>query len=148
MVHVGIASLWWQGKRSQHSRRVGNPKFYVSGKRPMVWCAKLQGMNYYAVTEQYINSNSYFAKWWSSATRSIKYRLGICDLPWYICDLLHCLCQSHVLRKHIYEIWWECNFLWYVCMLMTMHVCKYMRVCAYIVMPMLLYVLRICDMCV
>ena len=62
MVHVGIASLWWRGKRSQLSRRVGNPKFYASGKRPMVWCAKLQGMNYYAVAEQYINSKSYFAK--------------------------------------------------------------------------------------
>ena len=31
--------LWsrWQGKRSRHSRRMRNPQFYVSGKRPMVW---------------------------------------------------------------------------------------------------------------
>ena len=30
--------LWnrWRGKRSQHSRRMGNPHFYVSGKTPMV----------------------------------------------------------------------------------------------------------------
>ena len=29
--------LWsrWRGKRSQHSRRMRNPQFYVSGKRPM-----------------------------------------------------------------------------------------------------------------
>ena len=29
--------LWnrWQGKRSRHSRRMHNPQFYVSGKRPM-----------------------------------------------------------------------------------------------------------------
>ena len=29
--------LWsrWQGKRSRHSRRMRNPQFYVSGKRPM-----------------------------------------------------------------------------------------------------------------
>ena len=25
---------WWRGKRSQHSRRMRNPQFYVSGKRP------------------------------------------------------------------------------------------------------------------
>ena len=30
--------LWsrWQGKRSRHSRRMHNPQFYVSGKRPMM----------------------------------------------------------------------------------------------------------------
>ena len=30
--------LWsrWRGKRSRHSRRMHNPQFYVSGKRPMV----------------------------------------------------------------------------------------------------------------
>ena len=25
----------WRGKRSRHSRRISNPQFYVSGKRPM-----------------------------------------------------------------------------------------------------------------
>ena len=35
--------LWsrWRGKRSRHSRRMHNPQFYVSGKRPMMgrlWC--------------------------------------------------------------------------------------------------------------
>ena len=30
--------LWsrWRGKRSRHSRRMRNPQFYVSGKRPML----------------------------------------------------------------------------------------------------------------
>ena len=31
----GFLSIWWRGKRSQHSRRMRNPQFYVSGKRPM-----------------------------------------------------------------------------------------------------------------
>ena len=26
---------WWRGKRSRHSRRMRNPQFYLSGKRPM-----------------------------------------------------------------------------------------------------------------
>ena len=28
----------WRGKRSRHSRRIRNPRFYVSGKRPIVLC--------------------------------------------------------------------------------------------------------------
>ena len=35
VVHVGIATLQWQGRRSRHSRRMRNPHFYVPGKRPM-----------------------------------------------------------------------------------------------------------------
>ena len=35
-------SRWW-GKRSWHSRRMRNPQFYVSGKRPMVqWMLEKQ----------------------------------------------------------------------------------------------------------
>ena len=36
--------LWcrWQGKRSRHSRRMHNPQFYVSGKRPMDTVAVIQ----------------------------------------------------------------------------------------------------------
>ena len=32
--------LWsqWRGKRSRHSRRMGNPQFCLSGKKPMPWC--------------------------------------------------------------------------------------------------------------
>ena len=35
VMHVGIANQWWRGKRSQHSRRMRNPQFVVSGKRPI-----------------------------------------------------------------------------------------------------------------
>ena len=42
ILHVGIASPRWQGKRSWHSRRMHNPQFYVSGKRPMAWCCQAQ----------------------------------------------------------------------------------------------------------
>ena len=37
VMHVGIATPWWRGKRSQHSRRMRNLQFYVSGKRPIRW---------------------------------------------------------------------------------------------------------------
>ena len=33
VMHVGIAKM--RGKRSRHFRRLRNPQFYVSGKRPM-----------------------------------------------------------------------------------------------------------------
>ena len=32
--------LRWRGKHSRHSRRMPNPQFYVSGKRPMAWKGK------------------------------------------------------------------------------------------------------------
>ena len=35
VMHVGIANPRWWGKRSRHSRHMRNPKFYLSGKRPM-----------------------------------------------------------------------------------------------------------------
>ena len=35
VMHVGIANPRWRRKRSRHSRRMRNPQFYVSGKRPM-----------------------------------------------------------------------------------------------------------------
>ena len=35
VMHVGIANPRWRGKRSRHSRRMRNPQFYVSGKRPI-----------------------------------------------------------------------------------------------------------------
>ena len=31
---------WWRGKRSRHSRRMRNPQFYVSDKRPLHWVYK------------------------------------------------------------------------------------------------------------
>ena len=35
VMHVGIANPRCPGKRSQHSRRMHNPQFYVPGKRPI-----------------------------------------------------------------------------------------------------------------
>ena len=35
MHHVGIANPRWWGKRSRNSRRMRNPQFYLSGKRPI-----------------------------------------------------------------------------------------------------------------
>ena len=39
MMHAGIAtsSFLWTRWRGKHSRRMRNPKLYVSGKRPMAW---------------------------------------------------------------------------------------------------------------
>ena len=34
-MHVGIVNPWWRGKRSQHSRRMRNRQFYITGKRPI-----------------------------------------------------------------------------------------------------------------
>ena len=31
----GFFWSWWRGKRSRHSRRMRNPQFHVSGKRPI-----------------------------------------------------------------------------------------------------------------
>ena len=36
VIHVGISNPRRQGKRSRHPRRMYNPQFYVSGKRPMI----------------------------------------------------------------------------------------------------------------
>ena len=47
VMHVGIANSRWWGKRSRHSRCIHNPRFYVSGKRPMATrlrlCSSLTG---------------------------------------------------------------------------------------------------------
>ena len=34
VIHIGIANPQWWGKRSRYSRRMRNPQFCVSGKRP------------------------------------------------------------------------------------------------------------------
>ena len=35
VMHVRITNPSWRGKRSRHSRRMHNPQFYVSDKRPL-----------------------------------------------------------------------------------------------------------------
>ena len=42
VMHVGIDNPRWRGKRSRHSRRMRNPQFYVSGKRPMAFTQYLK----------------------------------------------------------------------------------------------------------
>ena len=36
VLHAGIANLRWRWKRSQHSRHMRNPQFYVSSKRSIL----------------------------------------------------------------------------------------------------------------
>ena len=40
-MHVGVANPWCRGKRSRHSRRMRNPQFYVTGKRPIAYSLEL-----------------------------------------------------------------------------------------------------------
>ena len=46
---LGSLSHGWRGKRFRHSRRMRNPQFYVSGKRPIGW---------------YSSINWYYGKYW------------------------------------------------------------------------------------
>ena len=49
-MHVGIANPWRRGKPSQHSRRMRNPQFYVSGKRPVkIFLLEPQGLLFYHI---------------------------------------------------------------------------------------------------
>ena len=43
--------LWsrWRGKRSRHSRRMRNPQFYVSGKRPIPYRYKIPNFTRYHI---------------------------------------------------------------------------------------------------
>ena len=47
----GFLWSWWRGKYSRHSRRMHNPQFYVSGKRPMPSCVMMSSWKYWAVWE-------------------------------------------------------------------------------------------------
>ena len=54
-VPVGIAILWWRGKRSRHSRRLRNLQSYVTDKRPMLFKIAIDLCNkpsYYKETTQ------------------------------------------------------------------------------------------------
>ena len=44
--HAGITNLRWQGKCYRLSRRMRNPQFYISGKRPMSQGLLRRGMDY------------------------------------------------------------------------------------------------------
>ena len=49
----GFLWTWWRGKHSRHTRRMRNPQFYVSGKRPI-------DTNYWEATWNY--------RWWQYLT--------------------------------------------------------------------------------
>ena len=52
VMHVAIASPRWCGKRSRYSRRMCNPQFSISGKRPITnWCCETQS-KYHITTSQ------------------------------------------------------------------------------------------------
>ena len=54
MLTCGFLWTWWREKRSRHYRRMRNPQFYVSGKRP-ISCGDmyLQGMWYSSIISKY-----------------------------------------------------------------------------------------------
>ena len=57
-MHVGIANSLWRGKRSRHSRRMHNPQFYVSGKRPMSATCADHGLLHSSSLEEAVLSES------------------------------------------------------------------------------------------
>ena len=74
VMHVGIASMQWQGKRSRHSQRMRNAHFSISGKRPMgtpvvrsspEWVCILESTSdsEYKLTRMNFVSHGY--PWWS-----------------------------------------------------------------------------------
>ena len=70
-----IAKPRWRGKRSRHSRRMCNPQFYVSGKRPIVG------------TYASVNNGS-GKSWFPDATKSSIHRcwLIITEVLWHSPD--------------------------------------------------------------
>ena len=68
--------LWsrWQGKCSRHSRRMRNPQFYVSGKRPMEhdkWIIQMNQLKGHTVWECVFQSRSYSNTWNAGRQMSI-----------------------------------------------------------------------------
>ena len=66
-----IGFLWsrWRGKRSRHSRRMRNPQFYVSGKRPM----KAQMS---AIRLGYVEGHP---SWWRHQMETFSALLALCS---------------------------------------------------------------------
>ena len=58
--------LWsrWRGKRSRHSRRMRNPQFYVSGKRPMQWFMSYHVILDHIITAPHRKWSVYFQALW------------------------------------------------------------------------------------
>ena len=63
VMHVGIANPRWRGKRSRHSRRMRNPQFYVSGKRPMYLWVKRQPKQFILFNLDSVLEVLYLRRW-------------------------------------------------------------------------------------
>ena len=99
--------LWsrWQGKRSQHFRRMRNPQFYESGKRPIaiyfrsIICGTARALSY---TLMYIFSSSYF-------NEAGKNQFGICITPtphiWFFSNVKYHELELWHKHAHIGEKW-------------------------------------------
>ena len=90
VMHPGIANPRWRGKRSRHSRRMRNPQFYISGKRPMGLCVLALGLSASALVATHFPGHvgpnwKHKIRWW---------RLGnlLTNLP---VVLKQCLLVSH-----------------------------------------------------
>ena len=88
MMHVGIVKSRWRGKRSRHSRRMRNPQFCVSGKRPIHTSSK-GPRNHRVLCLQ--------RKWLSSATVHRLEVLCYC-LPHRTCPMVFPVASRHIMQ--------------------------------------------------
>ena len=77
--------LWssWRGKRSRHSRRMPNPQFYLSGKRPM---QPIQVISWSIFSNILIIDTPYLASLWTGCHLWVQVRFkfypGHCSGVW------------------------------------------------------------------
>ena len=68
--------IWsrWQGKRSRYSRRMRNPQFYVSGKRPMGYSACTHGWreSYYKTNVHLDHTDLHQVNWHSATHGTVR----------------------------------------------------------------------------
>ena len=86
VMHVGIAKPRWRRKRSRHSRRMRNPQFYVSGKRPMI---KISDDIWHCLPDELVHTSVYL-NWFGN------YGFKLCKKTIYICINIY-----HVFLKRI-----------------------------------------------
>ena len=90
VMHVGIDNPRWRGKRSRHSRRMRNPKFCVSGKRPMG----------HALTTPLTTSSSLVISNNHTSISCISHHIthGWNNTPWFI-DIYQCQVAKLLARQ-------------------------------------------------
>ena len=105
-MHVGIANPRSLGKCSRHFRRMHNPQFYVSGKRPMA------GMHNEGRHDYEDNIPLWPGDKWmfvlNSHFMAEEYNRRIFMIFWYICDLKYRNYTDFVFdnKTHIIACWW------------------------------------------